>query len=615
MTEKRSTKGQLGLFAAIGMASFIAGRWLVSADTSSFLVTKVSYWAFAVTFLWLCRHVVALVAQKIRNNFSAGDFLKSNWGPLVAILLGTIFLQVHDGAGFKVIEDEVVLASISRQMHFDREAAVPERGHKILGVYQTLDSHVDKRQLFYPFLVSVVHDLTGYRPENSFWLNLALTPAFLLLLYWIGLKIGGKGCGLIAVLLAVSTPVLATASVGGGAEMLNLVMLLMSLLFSIRFLQNPDRKTLSALCLSGVLLAQTRYESPIYLLAIGCVIILGWWRGRRVVTSPALFLSPILLMPYLWVGKASAMHEQFWQLDSEAGISRPFGTEFVSENFGRLKGHFLDIGINQPNNLLLATLGLVCLIGFGLGFLRKLPNLRQTDAVQTVLGVYLAPIAIYLGLLLFYAHSSVDQPTASRLLLPLYLPLLYCSLLVVFNEKASRWLRGGFIALSLIQFIAVVPTSSRHVYADRYTPAGEVEWACQFIEENEGRNYLMIATYDTLWIVHNEESISIERANLRKSQLELQMRLQPDKELLVFQTMGYDPLTGYEEELDPIPLGEEFVLEPLEQQSLSLFDFVRISRIKSIRLNPKEKIPLPKMETDAISPVDPTFSLWLKNLP
>jgi len=617
MAALSSAKGRLALFAAIGGASFITGQWLVPVDTAAFLVKKVSYWALLVTFLWFCRHIVALLTRKIRNNFSSGGFFKSHWVSLAAIILGTIFLQVHDNRGFKVIEDEVVLASLSRQMHFEREAAVPERGHKILGVYQTLDSHVDKRQLFFPFLASVVHDLTGYRPENGFWLNLALTPTFLSLLYLLGLQIGGKGCGLIAILLALSTPVLALASVGGGAELLNLVTLLASMLLSIRFLQNPVKETLSPLCLSGVLLAQTRYESPIYLLAIGGIIILGWWRGNRVLTSPALFLSPILLMPYLWVGKAFAAHRQFWQLDSEAGITRPFGTEFAAENFDRLREHFFDFTINQPNNLLLATLGLICLIGFGLSFLIKLTSLKRTDALHTALGVYLAPMAIYLGLLLFYAHSSIHQSTASRLLIPLYLPLLYCSLLVFFNERASRWLRNGFVALVLVQFIAIVPTLSRHVYSSRYTPAQEVAWAQKFIENNQSRDYLMVATYHILWIVHNEESISMERANLRKPQLDLQLRLQPRKELLVFQRMGYNPLTGEEEALDPIPLSEDFVLEPIERKVLSLFDFVRISRIRSIRLDPEERILLPEAEitTDPGGQVDPAFFYWLNNLP
>ncbi len=615
MAEIKSAKGRLALFAVIGIGSFVAGQWLVPADTAANLVKNISYWTLLTAFLWFCGHLIMILGRNFRQNSLFGLLLNINWGALAAVILGTVIMHVHDDPGFKVIEDEVVLASLSRQMHFEREAVVPERGHRILGVYQTFDSHVDKRQLFYPFLVSVLHDITGYRPENGFWLNFTLTPVLLILLYGLGRKIGGKVCGMMAILLAVSTPVLVQSSVGGGAEMLNLVLIAASLLLGIRFLQNPDKESLSTLCLSGVLLAQTRYESPIYVLAIGCIIVLGWWRGNRLITSAALFLSPILLIPYLWVVKAFASHQQFWQLDKEAGISRPFGTEFVAENFGRLREHFFDLTINQPNNLLLATLGLISLIGFGLSFTRKLTNLKQTDALQTVLGISLAPMAIYLGLILFYAHSTIHQPTASRLLIPLYLPLLYCTLLVFFNEGANRWLRLGFTGLACIHFMAVIPALSRHVYSDRYTPAREVAWARHFIAEHEGRDYLMVATYHTLWIVHNEESISIERANLRKGQLDLQMRLQPEKEFLVLQTFGYNPLTGEENALDPISLGGEFILEPLERKFLTLFDFVRISRIRSIRLDPEERIPLPDSENDPSGQVESTFLYWLNNLP
>ncbi len=612
MVEIKSAKVRLALFAFIGAGSFVIGHWFVTDQAAAYLVKNFSYWTLLVTFLWYCGRLIQILMGKLRANSLLGLLLKINWVASAAVMLGTMVLQVHDERGFKVIEDEVVLASLSHQMHFAREAAVPGRGHSILGVYKTFDSHIDKRQLLYPFLVSVLHDVTGYRPANGFWLNLILTPLLLALLYMLGRKIGGNACGLTAILLAVSTPVLAPASIGGGAELLNLVLLVASLLFSIRLLQNPNREALSILCLSGVLLAHTRHESPIYLIAIGLIIILAWWRGNRVLTSPALFLSPILLMPYLWIGKVFAANPQFWQLDSEAGITRPFGSEFVTENFSRLMEHFFDHTINQPNNLLLATLGLICLIGFGLSFLRKLTNLKQTDALQTVLGVYLAPMAIYLGLLLFYAHSSIYKPTADRLLIPLYLPLLYCSLLVFFNKGASRWLHGGFIALALVHFITVVPSLSRHVYSDRYTSAREVAWARDFIADNKGRDYLMIATYHILWIVHNEESISMKRAYLRKAQLDLQMRLQPKKELLVFQSMGYNPLTGEEKVLDQIPLGDEFILEPLERKFLTIFDYVQISRIKSIRLQPGEKIQLPEFKAGAPGEVESTFRFWLE---
>ncbi len=615
MAEIKPAKVRLALFAFIGAGSFVVGQWLISDQAAAYLVKNFSYWTLLVTFLWFCGHLARLFSGILRENSVFGLMLKINWMALAAVMLGTLVLQVHDERGFKVIEDEVVLASLSHQMHFAREAAVPERGHSILGVYQTFDSHVDKRQLLYPFLVSVLHDLTGYRPSNGFWLNFILTPLLLVLLYMLGRKIGGKACGLTAILLAVSMPVLGQASIGGGAELLNLVLLLSTLMFSFRFLQNPNKETLSTLCLSGVLFSQTRHESPVYLLAIGCVVILGWRRQNKVLINPALYLSPVLMIPCLWVGKAFGAQRQYWQLDSDAGLSRPFGSEYVAGNFNRLKEHFFDLSVNQPNNFLLGTLGLVCLIGFGLSFARNLNRLKNVNALQAALGIYLMPFAIYLGLLLFYAHSSIEQQTASRLLIPLYLPLLYCSLLVFFNERANKWLRRGFIALAILQAITVAPALSRHVYSERYTPAREAAWAREFIAQNEDRDYLMIATYNTFWIAHNEESISMERANLRKAQLELQMRLQPSKQLLVFQQMEFNPLSGKTKSLDPISLSEDFILEPLERESLTLFDYAQISRIKSIRLAPEERIRFPENKTGAPGEEESTFRFWLENLP
>ena len=90
-----------------------------------------------------------------------------------ALILGCgLVLLVHEKYGFKILMDEVMLLGTSMGMHFDKHPLVPVRAHDLQGAFQLLDGQLDKRPLFHPFLVSILHDLTGYRPENVFALNM-----------------------------------------------------------------------------------------------------------------------------------------------------------------------------------------------------------------------------------------------------------------------------------------------------------------------------------------------------------------------------------------------------------------------------------------------------------
>ena len=242
----------LGLNAALAL---VLGFFALSPDLSLRAVIYGGYWAMlglTLTFGWsLWRIAVADLPSW------------THWREMPrwpAGLIGAcgLLLLVHESYGFKILMDEIMLLGTSMSMHFDKTALVPMRGHDLQGAFQLLAGQLDKRPLFHPFLVSTLHDLTGYRPENAFVLNTGLTFILLALAYHAGRRIAGRGAGAVAVLLLTSLPLLAQNATGGSFELLNLVMILATLLLGMRWVERRDPDSLSALCLSAVLLAQTR---------------------------------------------------------------------------------------------------------------------------------------------------------------------------------------------------------------------------------------------------------------------------------------------------------------------------------------------------------------------
>jgi hypothetical protein len=156
---------------------------------------------------------------------------------LAVVAFGGTVLIVHESFGFKIVMDEVMLVGTSMSMHFTRTVLTPIRGGDVQGAFVIFEGMMDKRQLFFPFLVSILHDLTGYRPENAFVLNAILTFVFLGLVNALGRKLAGRMAGWLGVALFAGLPLLAQNATGGGFELLNIVMILATMLLGARFIE------------------------------------------------------------------------------------------------------------------------------------------------------------------------------------------------------------------------------------------------------------------------------------------------------------------------------------------------------------------------------------------
>ncbi len=149
-----------------------------------------------------------------------------------------ILLLVQEGYGFKILMDEVMAPRHVDEHAFrqDRPGAHARRTCDFAGSVSTaLGPARQTTAKLHPFLVSVLHDLTGYRPENVFVLNTALTFILLGLTYAVARRLAGRGAGIVAVLLLTGLPLLAQNATGGGFELLNAVLILGTLLLEHQF--------------------------------------------------------------------------------------------------------------------------------------------------------------------------------------------------------------------------------------------------------------------------------------------------------------------------------------------------------------------------------------------
>ncbi len=572
---------RLQLLALTSLLAITLGFFTFSATSALAIMTAGGYWAIMGTAGWFGWSLFRLAKESKPWAKPTGPAV---WGIPLLILVCGLVLLVHEKYGFKILMDEVMLLGTSMGMHFDKHPLVPVRGHDLQGAFQLLDGRLDKRPLFQPFLVSVLHDLTGYRPENAFVLNTGLIFALLGLVYHTARKLAGQEAGIAATLLLTSLPLLAQNATGGGFELLNLVMIMSTLLLGVRFVEQRDTGSLQALLLSSVLLAQTRYESVLFLLPVGLLILWVWRAEGRPVLDWGTAFMPLLFLPVALHQKIFAVREASWELASQPGFDQPFSLAYAPDNFSHWLNFFFDTTGENSNSLVLAVFGGLALPFCLLWSVKTLTRLRQAPAMQATCAIFSVGFAAHTLLLLCYFWGRFDDPVIRRLSLPLNLWMVLATVIVVAELFRPIWIWRLLMALTgLGLFSYSLPSMARHDYTMDYYVGREMEWRRDFIKAHPEKDYLFIDNDALIWITHLVSGTPIRQTLEHKGIILFNFRNHTFSAFYVFQRYDVDPATGrliVEKEYD---LGPDFQLESYWEKRFTPLTVSRISRVVAIK--------------------------------
>ncbi len=575
---------RLVLLCLSAALAVVLGFLTFTPEQSLQLVIYGGYWAMLVLTVLFGWSLVR-IARDSRPAWS--DWRqRPRWPALLVLGCGGLLLA-HEAFGFKILMDEVMLLGTSMSMHLDKTSLVPMRGHDIQGAFQILAGQLDKRPLFQPFLVSVLHDFTGYRPENIFVLNSVLTFVLLALSYVTGFRLGGRGAGAVAVLLLTSLPLLAQQATGGGFELLNLVMILATLLLGMRYLQRRDVASLEAFGLAGILLANTRYESVLFLVPVGLTVLWVWWSDRRPALSWVVLAMPLLLLPYALHNKVFSVRESSWEMASRPGYDKPFSLAYIPENIAHDLNFFFNTTGEHSNSLVLSALGFLALPFFGLWTLKTLRRLRTAPPALGALAIFATGFAAHALLMLCYFWGKFDDPVIRRLSLPLNLTLVVAIITVAteLNWRGLVWRILGVVTVAGT-FAYSLPAMARHDYSLDYYVGRETEWRREFIAAHPERDYLFIDQDSIMWITHQVSATPVKQAVEHKERLIFNARNRIFSAIYVFQRYTVDPETGRLSLSLADDLGPDYQLETVWERRFTPLTVSRISRVVSIREGP-----------------------------
>ena len=290
-TPGAAMRKRLLLFALSGAVALGVGFILVAPKQAEFLIRQGGYYYMLALFAGFVTYAIRVA--RARREAWQGWLLHPGWTG-VALVVATLFTLWSDSYQHKVLFDEYVLQATGFHMHATKEVGTVIRAYDLDGTWLPIDTFLDKRPYFFTFLLSLVHDFTGYRIANIFVLNSLLAAAFLGLTYWFARELTGRAGGLLAVALLATMPLLGQNATSAGMEMHNLTMLILVMCLALLYLRVPGDDRLSLLCLGTVLLAQSRYESAIYVLPVAAIVLAGWWRARAVILPWVAVITPVL---------------------------------------------------------------------------------------------------------------------------------------------------------------------------------------------------------------------------------------------------------------------------------------------------------------------------------
>ncbi len=560
------------------MTAFFAGFLLFTPSEAGRLIQRYGYYGIALTTAWW----LWSVARSFRGSGKWDCVLQARgvWRAVVLVLgLAAVALMIFP-YGCKILYDEYVLQATAFHMHLTREVGALVRAYEIEGVFRPFDVYLDKRPYFFPFILSLVHDFTGFRAANAFVVNSMLFPVVLALFYAVSRGLGGRDGGMVALASFGASPLLAFNANGAGMELLNLAMILVCVICSAAYLRAPDGRRLSVLLLSCVLLAQSRYESLLYVVPTALVVLEGWRRAGKVLLPPAALAAPLLLIP-------SALHFSYlsgtpalWELRED--VSSRFSWQHVGWNLKHGFAFFFDFTRTTFGSWWLAIPGFAALVLMLTMAARRVRTWTSAPPFVAATIVFGGAATANLMLLTAYFWGQLTDPMVSRLALPFSMFLGFAIAAAIGVWKPSLPVVRGWIAVVLLAYLSFGLSAATY-QRDLSELVSEIEWERRVVQEQMPPAARLIITNKSAlpWLIQHVPAIGIGRARERPDELRLHLEWGTFDEVLVAQAYRPTSATG-DHQIDPSQdLTGLFVLETVAERHFG-GHIARISRVVKI---------------------------------
>lgn len=582
---------------------------LLTTEQAILAVKHYSFWIIGATSLLFLFHLKDSLTQHSCKKLTAKP--QAHLPALIVILLATCYLHLNTDRSFKILYDEHAISSTAMSMHENARTYVQSVTHNLPDGTHIGLGFVDKRPAFFPFTLSAVHRLTGYRPENAFWLNSGLTFLLLGFIYLIVERTTGKAYGILSVLLLTSLPLLAQNTTGGGYEIMNLCLICGLILAGVHYMQLPGKHGLDLLLLTSILLANNRYESIMYATVPALLFLLKSYREKELSLTWFSAVSPLLLITPLLSYAVFQGNEQFVQTPRE----NFFSLEHLPTNIKHAFLYLFETSGSYTNSVLLSSTGIIACIALAIYLIHNARlSLKENNEITVCFAIFII-ISLNTTLALACYWGEWTDPMTSRFSLPLQLSFVIATPLALHHYIKYKHTALWFLAISVAYIIFVSsPHSQWHNINSKLYVSKASNCAIDWMLEHTGSTTNQMVVSDTAigFGLYGYASSTFDTAT--PTLISRIQKLGFYENIYFVETLFYEMDDEKRIRLNPSKLNSGFILEPLEQFRFSPKAVLQISRLEGIAGAPHHTTKMiPSTNDDAYSAyIEETFSLIIK---
>lgn len=547
------------LFGAVATATMTLPGLLLSEAQARTVLGHGAYWALLLTVGLFAWSLVRLV--KASPEIVSG-WRKPAWGPVAGILGTGLVLMVQQPFGFRS-GAELQGVGVSMSMHLDRLAVAAVKGLNSGITFQVSGREFADAPLLHPLLLSLLHSLTGYRPENAFALNAALLFLLLALAWTFGQRLGGLWQGALLLGLLASQPLLARSATGAGPGLLVLVLSLATLHLASLALEAEGHHALLPLGLCGILLACATEAWAGSLTAIGLLAYLSWKRRPGAIPSMAILL-PLLLLP-------AALRLNLAAPDGSGGAG-------LMGNIMAVFAGLFDISRESTQSLVYSVISLSALPFFLLRAKRTLQDQGAVPSADLVVTLFALGFCVDALLTLSGRGGFEGGRLATEFGLRLGLAMAITTASAACGLDPRRWAwRTLSAALGAGFFLVSLPAMARRAYSLDAHEGPELAWKRAFIASHPLVDVVILDRDPRIWTAHRVTAISIREVAAKKDAVLALLNNRQFRHIYVCQELEVDPRNG------------EWVLPPMDSldlpNGLQLLQEVRITPLSRLRIS------------------------------
>lgn len=550
----------LCVFALVLLITFHDRSWMHNALTySSYYVILALSAAWAVSLVSLYRH----------KQSSAGLFIRRHWKGILASFLLTTVVFVSVPKYFRVLSDETNLLSVAKSMTYYKTVENITEGRWYYEMFwPTPTTGTEKRPFLFPFFTSIIHTLLGYHVENVFVLNYFALWAMLFLLYIAIQSSLGSLWAISGLILVAAQPVIALSATSGSFEIFNFLFIIASFLALRGFLNDFSHKSLMALVMTLIMLANVRYESALFLVIVMIVLaVAGYLKSKFFTQSFVYALTPFLLLPLIW---------QRVLLSSETDPNLVGGSWIKAFGFANFQTNIVLFFkyILAPDGQLgyaggVNIFGILALV---LIFFRvKNKGILLICSVVSLVVLFL--------IVIFYQGGINDHPLNGRFYIPILVvfsvaPVYFLANL--FKDKQKSAYIGLVCALAAFAFYHPVAVEDK--LTNNLMIIREYRYVDAFLKKNADKNTLVICGRPGQLIVSNYGAISYGTANNQADLILEQFKNHLYSKIYAVQSIAYTNKSPLKDNIiDP-----RYQLETVDELQVTGVYFFRISRVKAL---------------------------------